>query len=206
MSDEQDKKLEELEVKLANLDVSLTTEQQVQELVEIADALRTLPSPLEIDGIAEEAAQISAYIRESAPSIIIPRKAIPTDQERMAEVKRVIGSKTFVPINKGIRARLKPEKYESLDDYVARCAGRTPLQSKPEVTEAVTKISELSRALLKEVEEGRVFHVTEKKTLKQQLTDHVNKTKEKLFFKKDELFWKLVKVARKHLKVVRSYE
>lgn len=203
MSDEQDKKLEELEVKL---DVSLTTEQQVQKLVEIADALRTLPSPLEIDGIAEEAAQVSAYIRESSPYIVIPRKAVPTDQERMAEVKKVIHSKSFVPINKGIRARLKPEKYESLDDYVARCAGRVASQSKPEVTEAVAKISELSRALLKEVERGRVLHASEKKTLKQQLSDHVSKTRAKISFKKDELFWKLVRVAKKHLKVARSYE
>lgn len=205
-------------------------QEQIQELVKIADALRTLPEPnvedlkvfedfVKLAQTDEEFSvqetlsnveydQIFSELDNSTPHIVVPRKAVPSDQQRLAEIKRVIQSKGFVPLNKGVKARLKPHKYESFDDYVARYSGE-PKKSEPNpvaVAEAVFQISELSKALLKEVEEGRTFHVSERKTLKQQVIEHLVSAKKKLSSKKDEFFWKAVSVIGRKLKVVRSYE
>jgi hypothetical protein len=206
MLDEQDEQIDNLEINFDEEDAPLTSEQQMQELMGIADALRTLPSQMELDIIAGETEQVAAYIKGSTPSIVVPRKAIPTDQERIAEIKKIIESKTFIPLNKGIKERLKPWAGESFDDYINRCVDAKHTQNKEEIADAVMKISELSRALLKEVEEGRVFHVSERKTIKQQFFHYMEKAKIDLLLKKDELFWKIVDFMKKHLKVVRSYE
>lgn len=143
-----------------------------------------------------------------SPQILIPQVTIPDNHVHMAS--KIKNATKFVPIGK-TRKFVKPCKGEGYEHYMARCNndGGVPLAPPPfkskentaEQEEAIANLVKLSRFLLKEVEEGKLSHISDKKTLKQLVFEKVQNVKAKVEDVKKEVFFSLVNRAQKVLNI-----
>lgn len=193
-----------------------------QKFGEILSELRTYAEIIEtdtVDPVTVVAPQLeetsSRWFRTSEPPILVPQKAVPSNHKELAEIKRVIESSNFTPIPiSQARARVKPLPGEGYNDYVARCSGfkSASLEKSIERDEAIEEIAKISKALLRDLEAGAIIHVSQQKTLKEQLIEYADSTKkkyvdavkQKVASKKAKIYCKVVRFADKLLGVGRT--